>query len=96
MTVRCDQLNCPTCHPSLPERACDRCGAALEFVLPDHTSEQYRGALHVELFGGYGEYIDRMPMGQAPTAVLCKACVDALRTAEPWLERTLATYFAQG
>ena len=94
MALRCDNSNCETCHPALPERACDRCATALAFVSDDARYEQYSGALHLSLYGGYGEYIDLHPLSWAPRAVLCGRCVDELRAGEPWLERILADYFA--
>lgn len=95
MAIRCDNPSCPVCHPPLPDRACDRCAVKLESVFPEpNRYPQYLGALHIDLYGGYGEYIDLMPPFAMPGAVLCRPCVEALRAAEPWFERLLAAYFA--
>lgn len=62
---------------------CDRCHVALEFPIwpsvddpdpkPDDESTQYPNALRVDLWGGYGSFID----GQR-NLDLCATCATAL------------------
>ena len=79
MTV-CNNYNCDTCNPPLPKRRCDCCGGSLKFV-DSNKFEQYDNALHIYLYGGYGEYIDERPL----ESVICGGCASEIREKNPWL-----------
>jgi len=82
MTV-CNNYNCDTCNPPLPERHCDRCLMLLEHVYSIKTA-QYRSALHIQLHGGYGEFID-----DNIETIICEKCTNELIESEPWLSQML-------
>jgi hypothetical protein len=64
---------------------CDNCSADIPLVFPDQEdSVQGYEMLHVELCGGYGEYVD----GNSKIH-LCKVCAGKLRKAFPLFEKVL-------
>ena len=63
---------------------CDNCQADIPQVFPEHSNSflQGKGMLHVNLSGGYGEFIDG-----SGTAHLYPICAKALLEAFPLLSR---------
>lgn len=52
-------------------------------------AEQYDNALHVSLYGGYGEFCDVGPFEPVPRAIICHSCAHELVIREPWIARVL-------
>lgn len=64
---------------------CQACSATLQPVFENLSrrktdTPQYKGVLHIKLWGGYGEYID----GKIDIT-MCKLCAQNLVLSTPWL-----------
>jgi hypothetical protein len=72
---------------------CDDCNKDLEFDSPSDflpIASQYlqlNNVLHIELEGGYGEYID--VLHTTPHIILCKECADKLLWQSPYFAKAI-------
>ena len=102
------RCSCGDAHTAYSETKCDSCNTILSPVFPPdvnpfedepvkHPYLQLHDTLHIELTGGYGEYIDNGVAYELEHEgeihiLLCHDCARAFFEANPWMVKHLPAY----